>query len=141
MGKSRVTVLCSHPLLGSGIVRLLSQDPGLEVTTVPSAVADGHAGLVLASEPDAIVVEVNDRAAEADRIVESLPPVTVVVVTLADNGMEVYRDRKRLPLQGDSLSDLLSRGLLAGTPGEAVPSQGDACVRAVGSWNPAPQAR
>ena len=115
MSKSRVMVLCSHPLLGCGIVRLLSRDPGFEVVNASGCSADGHGGLATAVEADAIVVEVNDRAVEAERVVAALPPVTVVVVTLADNGMEVYRDRRRQAVQGESLLDLVSRSLLLAT--------------------------
>lgn len=123
MDKLRIMVLCSHPLLGSGIVRLLSRDPGLEVVNASACSADGHGGFAVAVDADAIVVEVDDRAAEAERVVQALPPVTVVVVTLADNGMEVYRDRKRVAIQGDGFVDLVSRALVAAPAarGESVP--------------------
>ncbi len=80
----RVLVLYSHPLLGEGLGRLISTEPGVEVTTIDLA----DVALVeeaIQSGPALIVVEEGGRLDGMDVLRRATCPVVVDVdITTAD---------------------------------------------------------
>jgi hypothetical protein len=99
-GPTTVAVLYQHPLLGEGLARLLSGEPGLEVTSVRTVD-------VLASEvpitpaPDVVILERSepDHALEVMRFA---PDALVIEVSL-DPGPTVTYHRKEISARPEGL--------------------------------------
>ena len=104
--RKRVAVLYKHPLFGRGIARLLSKDDLLDVTCVPAGPAEPPPD-AMTFETDAVVVEDEDDPSLVELLIQALPPVLVVVVSLQDNGMQIYQDRRRILPRSHELPDLI----------------------------------
>ncbi|MEW6225059.1 MAG: hypothetical protein AB1627_10575 [Chloroflexota bacterium] len=74
----RVLVLYSHPLMGEGLERMLSTEPGMVVYAVDIA-EPAAVDAALASEPAVIVVEEGGRVDAADVVRRSSCPVVLDV--------------------------------------------------------------
>jgi hypothetical protein len=74
----RVLILYLHPLLGEGLARLLSAEPGIAVTAVREGDACGIA-VALAERPDVVVEERGDRAPTSQRFESGFSPLRLFV--------------------------------------------------------------
>lgn len=74
----RVVILYLHPLLGEGLAKLLSAEPGIAVTAIreDDAIA---AAVALAGRPDVIVEERGDGALSSDRLERGFTPLRLFV--------------------------------------------------------------
>ena len=84
-----VLILYAHPLLGEGLARLLSSEPGLEVVAVQSDDV-GMAERGLAAAPDVIIFERGDpdRAVE---ILELAPDALIIDIGIDPGPTFMYR--------------------------------------------------
>jgi hypothetical protein len=99
-GPTTVVVLYAHPLLGEGIARLISDEPGLEVTSVRT-VDVLAAGMPLVPVPDVVILERSepDRALEVMRFA---PDALVIEVSL-DPGPTVTYHRREISARPEGL--------------------------------------
>ena len=105
MDTSRVFILSSRPLFAEGVQSLLSGQPGIEVIGVATAGA-GTFAQVQAAAPDVVIIEA--RGEEQGRLIaqvlESIPDVKVVGLSLEDNRIHTYYQQSK---QGRRVEDLL----------------------------------
>ncbi len=134
MRRRRVAVLYSHPLFGCGIAQLLSRDEQFDVACLESGDA-AESALAMTPGTDAIVVEDGTEPDTIDRVIQALPPVLVVVVSLQDNGLKVYQGRRRLHPHSEDLPDLIHEVLAVSAghaPATPVATTESVVQRAVG---------
>ena len=73
-----VVILYLHPLLGEGLAKLLSAEPGIAVTAVREDDEIG-AAIALAGRPDVVVEERGDGAASSARLEHGFAPLRLYV--------------------------------------------------------------
>lgn len=84
-----VLVLYAHPLLGEGLVELLSAEPGLEVVAVQCD-DDAMVERGLAAAPDVIIFERGDPD-RAVKILELVPDALIIDVGIGSGPTFTYR--------------------------------------------------
>jgi hypothetical protein len=99
-----VVVLYAHPLLGEGMDRLLSAEPGIDVTCIPMTAVD-LAERALAGCPDVVVVERSDPVAAVD-ILKYAPDALFIDVGL-DSGAAWTIRRQEIPSRVDGIVDAI----------------------------------
>jgi hypothetical protein len=105
MNSSRVFILASQSLFAQGVQSLLSGQPGIEVVGSAAAGPDALAQ-VQANTPDVVIVEVKgaEQSHLVTQVLESLPGVKVIGLTLEDNRIHTYYQQLK---QGRRVEDLL----------------------------------
>ena len=83
-----VVVLYRHPLFGEGIARLLSAEPGVDVTPV-AASDQAQAECLLAMAPDVVIFERGDPDTATD-ILRFAPSALVIDVSLSPGPTFTY---------------------------------------------------
>lgn len=73
-----VVILYLHPLLGEGLAKLLSAEPGIVVTAIHEDDAMGRA-VALAGRPDVVVEERGDGASTSPRFEHGFAPLRLFV--------------------------------------------------------------
>lgn len=84
-----VVVLYTHPLFGQGLARLLSAEPGLDVTPVAASDPE-QAACLLAMAPDVVVFERGDPDTACD-ILRYAPTALVIDVSLSPGPTFTYQ--------------------------------------------------
>ena len=74
----RVVILYVHPLLGEGLARLLSAEPGIAAAAISEDDPAGTAA-ALASRPDVVIVESGEAAMSPHVSGDGSPPVLLFV--------------------------------------------------------------
>lgn len=88
-GRVSVVVLYRHPLFGEGIARLLSAEPGVDVTPVAASDAE-QAECLLALAPDVVIFERGDPDTATD-ILRYAPSALVIDVSLSPGPTFTYQ--------------------------------------------------
>ncbi len=104
MNPTRVFILGSQSLFAQGVQSLLSGEPGIEV--VGSAAGPGALAQAQALAPDVVIVEVKGtrQSRLVSQVLEALPGVKVIGLTLEDNRIHTYYQELK---QGRRVEDLL----------------------------------
>ena len=99
-----VVILYTHPLFGEGIARLLSADPGMDVTAVAAADHE-QAECSLALVPDVVIFERGDPDTAAD-ILRHAPAALVIDVSLSPGPTFTYQ-RQEIGAQPDVILEAI----------------------------------
>ena len=104
MNLTRVFILASQSLFAQGVHSLLSGQPGIEI--VGSASGPGALAQARALSPDVVLVEARgeEQSRLAAQVLESLPGVKVIGLSLEDNCIHTYYQQMK---QGRRVEDLL----------------------------------
>ena len=105
MNPSRVFILASQPLFAQGVESLLSGQPGIEVIGVATTGPDVFAKVRTAA-PDVVIIEAKggEQSRLVAQVLESIPGVKVIGLTLEDNRIHTYYQQMK---QGHRVEDLL----------------------------------
>ena len=87
----RVLVLYSHPLMGEGLGRMLSAEPGIEVEATDVAFP-GAVDAALAREPDVVIVEEGGALDAADVVRRSRCSVVLDVDINTTRAWSLHRE-------------------------------------------------
>lgn len=136
----RVLVLYSHSLLGEGMSRMLSAEPGLHVTAVDMA-SDGDRDAALADDPDVIVLEEGGTIDTADLLRRTNCRVVVDVDISSAEAWTVRR--KSIRSRPDDVLAAVRQALLterrpAAARQAARPSPPASCSSTAGAPGPTP---
>ena len=99
-----VVVLYTHPLFGEGIARLLSAEPGIDVTPVEASDLELAAGS-LALAPDVVIFERGDPDTAAD-VLRYAPSALVIDVSLSPGPTFTYH-REEISAWPEALLDAI----------------------------------
>lgn len=104
MNPARVFILASQSLFAQGVHSLLSGQPGIEI--VGSASDPGALAQARALAPDVVLIEARgeEQSRLAAQVLESLPGVKVIGLSLEDNCIHTYYQQMK---QGRRVEDLL----------------------------------
>ncbi len=105
MSISRVFILASRPLFAEGVQSILSGQPDMEVVGVADATPDAFAQ-VQTNTPDVVIIEARGEKQSrlVGQVLESIPNVKVVGLSLEDNRIHTYYQQSK---QGQRVEDLL----------------------------------
>jgi len=112
-----VVVLYTHPLFGEGIARLLSAEPGVDVTPVAATEVD-RAERSLGLEPDVVIYERGDPDTATD-ILRFAPSALVIDVSLSPGPSFTY-ERHEIQAQPEEILQAIRRIRVPVTPAEGA---------------------
>ncbi len=95
-----VVILYTHPLLGEGIAKLLSAEPGLTVTPVPSRDL-AAAEAALAAVPDVVIFERSDPLQAIDLL--RFAPDALLIDVGMDAGPTFSYHREEIPAKPEGI--------------------------------------
>lgn len=106
----RVFLLSGHSLFGRGVEALLRGEAELEIvgreTNVETAIE-----LIKQLQPDAVVVDSNDREVDLKpvvmRILEKTQGTKIIGLNLEDNTLQVYRGEQRIAKRVEDLVEAI----------------------------------
>lgn len=101
-----VVILYTHPLLGEGLAKLLSAEPGLDVAAIVMNDA-AEAEAALATEPDVVIFERSDPLQAID--VLRFAPNALLIDVGVDAGPTFQYHREEIPARPEGILRAIRR--------------------------------